>query len=100
MSEQNEIDPRYIQQHVSLLSPTGKRVGTVTIGGEPITISAGGKDWRFEWHSYCGPSVLGKNGDPLKNQLPDRHLFWVALAYWISQGQRIDESGRAIWSKP
>ena len=37
-------------------------------GPERILVDGKGKKWHFEDHPYCGPVVVGNNGDPLENQ--------------------------------
>lgn len=35
--------------------------------------------WLVEVHPYCGPILVGKRGDPLKNQPGPRSRFWDAF---------------------
>ena len=76
---------------------TGRRAfGCVFLdcGGPMRKISVGGKIIEFEMHRYCGPNILNRNGEPLKNQPSD---FLHAASLWAQQGQKIDESGLCIW---
>ncbi|MEN6585743.1 MAG: hypothetical protein ABFE02_06800, partial [Sulfuricella sp.] len=57
-------------------------------GGPDISIIDGrSRKWRFEDHPYCGPVVIGKNGDPLENQPPESSPFWEAVNCWYRQGK-------------
>lgn len=58
-----------------------------------------GKVWHFEFHKFCGPSVLGRKGDPLKNQPGEKSPFWDAITAWIQQGQRAEEGKGGLWAK-
>jgi len=98
MCDDDEFNAKYGEQHASLHSPTGVRVGHVTLAGPELTIEAGGKLFTFEWHSYCGPIPLNKRGDP--KELGERSPFWQAITFWIEQGKRLDENRRAIWEEP
>lgn len=68
------------------------------VGGPSLKISVRGEIIAFEMHPYCGPILIGKNGDPLYNQRPD-HFFWTAVSYWAQQGQRMD-NGVCVWDYP
>ena len=74
--------------------------GTVFLdfGGPDRKISVNGEIMEFEMHPYCGPVLIGKDGDPLDNQKP-RHFFWTAVSYWSQQGERI-EDGMCVWDHP
>lgn len=60
-------------------------------------IRVGERVFVFEFHDYLGPTVLGKNGDPLKNQPGKRSTFWPALEAWLAGGRRVDENGVCVW---
>ena len=45
-------------------------------------VDAVGKKWSFSWHSFLGPTVLKKNGDPMAKQPGEKSAFWPALAAW------------------
>lgn len=51
-------------------------------------ISVNGRVIEFEMHPYCGPTMLNKKGDPLKNQPA---AFLSAASLWVQQGQRIED---------
>jgi hypothetical protein len=72
------------------------RIIHISFGGPERWISVE-KPYRFEDHHYCGPIVLGKNGDPLENQPPERHRFWLAVNAWYRQGKRTVEAGGKVW---
>lgn len=50
-----------------------------------------GKAWRFEFSEYGGPLVLGRNGDPLRKQPPERSPFWPAFAVWLAARKKEKE---------
>lgn len=56
-------------------------------------ISVNGKIYEFEMHRYCGPNILNRKGEPIKNQPAD---FLKAASLWAQQGQRI-EDGLCRW---
>lgn len=46
------------------------------------SVDARGRVWRFEFHRYFGPLVLGKRGEPLSRQPGSRSPFWQAFEAW------------------
>ena len=67
-------------------------------GPERILIDGAAKKWRFEDHPYCGPIVVGKNGDPLETQPAESSPFWKAVQLWYDQGKRTtDTKTGEIW---
>ncbi len=45
-----------------------------------------GKLYRWEFSEMFGPTLIGKNGDPLKNQpINESHDFWTAFTPWHMQ---------------
>lgn len=74
--------------------------GTVILCTSPDyrIVDRTGKVWYFEFHSFCGPSVLKKNGDPLKNQPPEKSPFWDAITGWIQQGQKSENGKGGKWA--
>lgn len=62
-------------------------------GGPMFRISVDKKIIPFEMHPYCGPNILKRNGEPLKNQPP---RFLKAASLWAKQGQRV-EGGLCVW---
>lgn len=58
-----------------------------------------GKEWIFEDHPYCGPSVLNKRGDPLEKQPAQKSPFWECVNLWYQQGKKID-NGICLWVAP
>lgn len=69
----------------------------VLLGGPMHKISVGGKVYEFEFHSYVGPTILNRHGDPCKNQpLP----FLEAASLWAQQGKRVDKkTGLCVWER-
>ena len=72
-------------------------------GPERIIIDGKGKKWRFEDHPYCGPMVVGKNGDPVKEP-PENSPFWDAVNLWYAQGKRTSDPKTGeiwcVWDRP
>ncbi len=46
---------------------------------------ANGKEWRFDLHPYCGPTVLKKNGDPTSRIPSEKSPFWDAFEKWSKE---------------
>ena len=63
---------------------------------EEYKIRAGGKDFRFEMHDYCGPTMIGKRGNPIAFP-PQNSPFWEALHWWLKQGKRVDAQGWCLF---
>lgn len=59
---------------------------------------ASGKVWIFEFHKYCGPSVLGKRGELLRRQPGERSPFWDPFQKWFDQGQRHKIENGVAWA--
>ncbi|MCE5309672.1 MAG: hypothetical protein LLG20_18715 [Acidobacteriales bacterium] len=72
----------------------------ILFAGPEHRIRIGAKVFTFEMHHYCGPSVLGKRGDPLATQPGPRHPFWTAVSLWEQQGERVDAEGMCIFDIP
>ena len=65
------------------------RVVCLLRGGKDYLIKdSSGKEWKFEDHPYCGPTVLNKKGDPAPNQPNGKSLLWVCINLWITQGKK------------
>lgn len=58
-----------------------------------FTIQVNGKRIEFEMHPYCGPTILKRNGEPLKHQPID---FLEAASLWAQQGQKVVD-GLCVW---
>lgn len=54
-------------------------------------IDSTGKEWFFEMHSYCGPVVLKKDGDPRLNQPNGKSEFWKVTTLWVQQGKKVKD---------
>lgn len=75
----------------------------ISYAGPERILMVEGKKFLFEDHHYCGPVVLGKNGDPLSVQPSENSPFWSAVSLWYQQGKRINETVNppwCIWDKP
>jgi hypothetical protein len=56
-------------------------------------IQVNGKIYHFEMHKICGPTILKRNGDPVKHQPP---CFLFAASQWLQNGRQI-ENGLCVW---
>jgi hypothetical protein len=65
-------------------------------GGPERIISSGCKKWRFEDHPYCGPMVVGKYGEPIKEP-SEKSPFWDAVNLWYAQGKKTVQVGNETW---
>lgn len=59
-------------------------------------IRAGEKEFCFSFHSFCGPSLLGKRGQEIAFP-PQKSPFWDALYWWIKQGKQVDSDGYCVF---
>lgn len=55
-----------------------------------------GRTYYVEWHPYCGPARLRKDGEPFKRQPSQRSPFWKAVGEWEAAGLKVDDQGNAI----
>jgi hypothetical protein len=67
-------------------------------GGTEYRIVADGREYRFDFGAYVGPSLIGKRGGYLASIPP--HKFLVAVSWWCRQGKRVGEDGLCIWEIP
>jgi hypothetical protein len=74
--------------------------GWVTIRPELKLSLADGRSMKFEWHRYCGPLFLRKDGEPMERQPSAKHWIWYAFSWWHEQGKRVDENNNCIWFDP
>ena len=52
-----------------------------------------GREWRWEFHHYCGPQFLRKDGEPLVHQPTDEHHpVWQAFEAWHKRYRQARES--------
>ena len=59
-------------------------------------IRAGGQIFLFEYHKFCGPSLVDENGEILPGMIPEDSPFWDALTAWLKHGRKVDEAGFCI----
>lgn len=61
------------------------------VGGNPciVTVSDGygeavinGIKWRWDWHNYCGPTFVNKDGSDRKRMPGENHPVWKAIQKW------------------
>ena len=76
----------------------------ISFAGPEYIILVGPRKYRFEDHHYCGPIVIGKDGDPLDVQPPESSPFWDAVSLWYAQGKRTHDPKTGeifcVWDKP
>lgn len=72
--------------------------GIMTIGGDTLTLTAFGKTYRFEWHTYCGPMFCTKDGAESKRQPKENDPWWKAFGWWDKQGKRTKD-GVCVWDE-
>lgn len=73
-------------------------IACLLIGGPAQEIYARGRCFYFEWHSYCGPTLVSRlTGEPRVIQPGPRSPFWDAAQAWHDQGKRVKE-GVAVWN--
>lgn len=49
-------------------------------------VSDGRRKYRFEFSEMFGPTLIGKDGDPLKNQpMRENHPFWRPFNAWLAE---------------
>lgn len=44
-----------------------------------------GKLWRWEFHHYCGPIFLKKNGEPRRYIPNENHPVWDYFDKWLKE---------------
>lgn len=69
----------------------------IEVGGNPciVTVSddsgealVNGRKWRWDWHNYCGPLFLNKDGSERKIQPSENHPVWKAIKKWQKERAR------------
>ena len=45
----------------------------------------GGRTYRWDYHSYCGPTFLRKDGEPMVRQPGPAHPVWDAFQEWLDR---------------
>lgn len=56
--------------------------GLSLVAGDHVITDASGRRWTFEFHPYCGPTVLRKDGEPKSVQPSVGSPFWAAFDDW------------------
>lgn len=46
-----------------------------------------GRTWRWEFHEYCGPSFMNKDGAPILRLPSEHHPVWIAFGDWLKEWQ-------------
>lgn len=65
--------------HLAIINGTPTFIDYPDAYGEAVV---DGKTWRWDFHEYCGPLWLRKNGEPLKCQFPTNPKVWAAFEKW------------------
>lgn len=55
---------------------------------EHYEIEFNGRIYRFEWHDYCGPWPVRKDGELFSRQWGQRNPVWKAFHWWLWGGKR------------
>lgn len=85
---------------IELKDGNGKPFAFITVALGPFKIrDARGRVWRFEWHDYGGPWVVGARGQEVA-QPGGRSPFWTPVTLWDWQGRRVDAEGFCAWNMP
>ena len=67
-----------------------------TIGGCPVFLDfpdgtggavVNGREWRWDYHDYLGPTFYRKDGSPRKCQCPTVKAVWTAFEAWLAKYQ-------------
>lgn len=66
--------------------------GYITTNGMAIDYSDGigsvtvnGKVWNFEFHEFCGPMFLRKDGQPRRYIPSENHPVWNEFGKWLKK---------------
>lgn len=54
-----------------------------------------GRTYRWEFHEYCGPCFMRKDGMPLKNQPGEHHPVWKEFGEWFDRYQEKRKTAKA-----
>lgn len=65
----------------------------ISMGGPDFTIQVRQKRYTFEFHPYCGPIVLKRNGGAAASQ---PNFVMEACSLWAAQGKKV-ENGLCVW---
>lgn len=49
-----------------------------------------GREWRWSFHNYLGPSFLKKDGELRKCQYPTNKKVWAAFEEWLNEYRKIN----------
>lgn len=41
-----------------------------------------GRTWRWDFHDYCGPTFLRKDGEPMRRFPSENNPVWDAFSEW------------------
>ena len=73
--------------------------GRMTILPTLVLKLANGRIYYFDWHRFCGPMFLRKDGEPLARYPGERNPMWKTFTLWTKQGKRVDQDGNCIWDE-
>lgn len=54
-----------------------------------------GRTYRWEFHEFCGPLFVRKDGEPLVNQPGEHHPVWAEFAKWLVRYQEKRKTAKA-----
>jgi hypothetical protein len=67
--------------------------GIIHLIGEAYTVTdRNGKQWRFTYHTYLGPTVEDASGMALEPP-PEKSPFWPTFAEWFKEKQAEIQAG-------
>lgn len=54
----------------------------VTVSDDYGEAMVNGRKWRWEWHHYCGPMFVNKDGNARRRLPGEKHAVWKAISRW------------------
>jgi len=57
----------------------------ITMPDAVTYVVVNGKRVHFDFHEYCGPTVLDVHGEPAKRQPGERNPFWPVFNEWLNE---------------
>ena len=71
----------------------------IAMGNPSFIMIVDGKKYLTEWHHYCGPSVMNKDGSEARKQPAEGNPWWLAVQWWHDQGGVVVD-GVGVWKVP
>jgi hypothetical protein len=67
----------------------GDSIGHISFSDGRGSARVGRRTYRWEFHEYCGPFFLRKDGEALKIQPSEYHPVWLHFEKWLKRYKRI-----------